>query len=916
MQLLPLSRASYFAANIQLFNNSEQLTIIRWLLKGQLLEEINQNFSEFKSSLQNASGHELERSEIIRELLLLTAKNPIEPLLGGLLEICVENSIIDCLNEFCEAITDELLLKINAELMIRLLTYRDNPNEALLTAVTERIRNADSDYTFEFIGKIVARKEILLLEKLKEPLLVFLLSPVRSSEQKYDESANILRELVLLYLTKPLTRSAAKKFFSMLVSILPSNPNHQTIDMVYLLIDLIKSHNRKFKDKRTYNATLKRIRKWIQESEVDQQEDSRKEIDTTYSANSINIPDKESEKNVLNSQRGSNSEDIQVPATQGIKDLPSSLQLSSQNDIKSSHTIKLKNFPITNLAQPEILAEISRSSTNEFLGEADGESTGEGDQQANTTQLDDKTINDKSIYSTNNGEMQVTELQEYSGVHPSKANSDQQTEVVIDKLEGVKKELVKTSLDQNLVDNDDLVQCFPGESPVLEDKRPKDHEKDKKMGDVSSFEEEGVSSSTELVPTIVKSVSQQLSTIPKGSEKADLNCSGNLSTITLSSNDQAMTNKNGKEQRERTDNLEKQDSINNINKESFMQDKITQNEPVKETALQIREDEGKYRTCIVERALPIINAELSDGLQNSSGIMLVNGLKQKEGSKVDTLNHGEDEKVTFAEEDPQMISVNSSKENAQSIDSVPMQNAVKGSVEAITTEETLTVHLRDSETTEFNKMMERQQRKGQKINTNDDFAPVDENDRNEGFLEAMEQVASRETSLLKEQTEVADTSVLPEIRIPIFNSLKIQESNGQIKQKLKMRLQRNESMPPDSPPRVASNANTNNVLNDSTSVGKEGKYDEIQLAQSHIEKDGDPLLVGEGNEDATSREATPSLKIHFSSKKSRKLVSRLRGFTPGDLNGISVEERRNLRIELLDFMMRLEYYSNRDDDMV
>ena len=77
----------------------------------------------FKSSLQNASGHELERSEIIRELLLLTAKNPIEPLLGGLLEICVENSIIDCLNEFCEAITDELLLKINTELMIRLLTY-------------------------------------------------------------------------------------------------------------------------------------------------------------------------------------------------------------------------------------------------------------------------------------------------------------------------------------------------------------------------------------------------------------------------------------------------------------------------------------------------------------------------------------------------------------------------------------------------------------------------------------------------------------------------------------------------------------------------------------------------------------------------------------------------------------------------
>ena len=101
MKLLPRSRASYFAANIKLFKCSEQLTLVRWLLKGQQLEQLNQNFSEIENVLQNASDSELEKSEIIRELLHLAIGKSIEPLFSGLLNFCIKNNMADHLDEFC-----------------------------------------------------------------------------------------------------------------------------------------------------------------------------------------------------------------------------------------------------------------------------------------------------------------------------------------------------------------------------------------------------------------------------------------------------------------------------------------------------------------------------------------------------------------------------------------------------------------------------------------------------------------------------------------------------------------------------------------------------------------------------------------------------------------------------------------------
>lgn len=915
MKLLPRSRASYFAANIKLFKSSEQLTLIRWLLKGQQLDQLNQNFSEIESVLQNASDSELEKSKIIGELLYLTTRNPIEPLFSGLLYFCLKNNMTDHLDAFCGKVTDEVFLKIDPELLLKLLTYNDKPNGKFLTAVIEKIGNADNGYILELLEKIIVQKEIQLLEKLKEPLLVFFLNPIKSNKQKNDRSVNMLRELVLLYLTKPLSRSAAKKFFSMLISILPPNPNRQTIDMVTLLIDLIKSHNRKFKDKRTYNATLKTIGKWIQESNVVDQGDSSKKIDTTPNANSTYAPHGESEKEVSNLHRKAGFEDIQVPATQGIKDPPSSYQLSSQLDAKNSGTI---NIPIMKLAQQETLAKRSRSFADETLEEVDNESTREIDQQMKSTQLDENAVNRTSIHLTKSDETEVTELHEGGNdTHSSGANTYKQTEVFTGELKEVTNKCFKTNPDHNSVTSDNFLQRSAEETPIPEDKTSKGYEK---AGNVLPPEEEAVSPSTEVVRINVRSVTNEESLLTlRNRQKIDPNCGERSLTATLSLDKQTATEKKGNEQEEKDQGLEKKERMNIIDNESPTEDNITQNNTVKKTASHNNENEDKNSTYNVEQTLPAMNEGLGDGSHTSSEGIFLNNSNQTKKSKAGALHYNEDEYGMVMEENRQSDAINSINQNSKKVDSIQIQSVEEESRKAVTIEESLSERLEGSGTLQPIKNLEGQLEEDKKANISDDFVPVEEDGRDEGFLKAMEQVASKETSLLKEQPEVADISVLPEIRIPIFNSSKIQGSKSQLKEKLKKRLQRSELMPPDSPPRLAANTNIigRNGLGTAPKAigGKEAKHDETQLGQAHTEANPDPSLVGDGNEDATSREATPSLKAHFSSKKSRRLVGRLRGFTPGDLNGISVEERRNLRIELLDFMMRLEYYSNRDNDM-
>lgn len=180
----------------------------------------------------------------------------------------------------------------------------------------------------------------------------------------------------------------------------------------------------------------------------------------------------------------------------------------------------------------------------------------------------------------------------------------------------------------------------------------------------------------------------------------------------------------------------------------------------------------------------------------------------------------------------------------------------------------------------------------------DDFAPVNVAAKDE-FLDKMEKKLQTKTQKALQEIRTAedqenpDVSLTSQIRFPIFNSSKFHSNsdseglrNGRDKQNLR-------GLETES----GAERTKDNELKNSQRSEPESSQDESTYLQTDTK------------DDWTSKEPTPSLRLHFPSKKSRKLVSRLRGFTVEDVSKISPEEKRNLRIELLDFMMKLEHES-------
>lgn len=179
-----------------------------------------------------------------------------------------------------------------------------------------------------------------------------------------------------------------------------------------------------------------------------------------------------------------------------------------------------------------------------------------------------------------------------------------------------------------------------------------------------------------------------------------------------------------------------------------------------------------------------------------------------------------------------------------------------------------------------------------KSETNDDFTPV-ETDQDDRFLQAMQHKLERrpdESAIILEQksqtlptlqSPASDDIQAPtssKLRIPIFNSSKLPSVN------------------------VKAPENSINTAQKDT-IADDG---EPEIPQRPLDKNLEELKY---REDSISREATPTLRTHFPSKKARRLVSRIRAFTAADLSHLSPEEKRNMRIELLDFLMSLEHES-------
>lgn len=215
------------------------------------------------------------------------------------------------------------------------------------------------------------------------------------------------------------------------------------------------------------------------------------------------------------------------------------------------------------------------------------------------------------------------------------------------------------------------------------------------------------------------------------------------------------------------------------------------------------------------------------------------------------------------------------------------------------------------------------------LNVTNKFVNKEVKDK-EKHKETENESTERISTITKEDT-VKDTKEEETniIRIPIFNSLKLhdrqtnQETMNINNMKVREPAQTGvlQAIPENQNHLVLNikNGNGNNITvigDNKNSQNKTTKYkeqieDEDFLQDSYIinseedyQKESDNVGIN-GN----SREAIPSLKNHFPSKKTRKLVSRLHNFSAADLAAISIAERRNLRVELLDFMMKLEYYN-------
>lgn len=206
------------------------------------------------------------------------------------------------------------------------------------------------------------------------------------------------------------------------------------------------------------------------------------------------------------------------------------------------------------------------------------------------------------------------------------------------------------------------------------------------------------------------------------------------------------------------------------------------------------------------------------------------------------------------------------------------------------------------------------------------------------------QQIEEESKESNDEPKTENNEVKQKIRIPIFNSLKLAEKLTNQQKSTVSKIVPEElsgSGNVVSPPlpatavaqpsvQIPTQADSPNVLsthqnnlllnpkvkefdtNESIDITKqeiieiEDNADESDLENAYM---ADTREQTDGDVDNTSRESTPSLKVHFPSRKTRKLVNRLHNFSTTELAAIPIAERRNLRVELLDFMMKLEYYN-------
>ena len=201
---------------------------------------------------------------------------------------------------------------------------------------------------------------------------------------------------------------------------------------------------------------------------------------------------------------------------------------------------------------------------------------------------------------------------------------------------------------------------------------------------------------------------------------------------------------------------------------------------------------------------------------------------------------------------------------------------------------------------------------------NDDFMPVHATEEDDNFLETLRKSMSESADNITDMSKLVsidDNGPELKIKFPIFNSLKLLQRAKEESANEGKSVELSATLPDNK------NVETDKMENVNGQPERDLTPEEPMAQPQRVEDESgdegsnrvDAETPTEVKVLASTSTSTPPSSNYFPTKKIRKLVRKLRSLSSDDLSEVGVVEKRNLRIELLDLLMRMEYYVAEDE---
>lgn len=867
--ILPTSKMSYLIINIGLFPQLIQYGIIQWVLEKDETALLLSNYATIETILfvdkpTDTSVNE-ERKKLIQHILHYLFENRRWVLLSNLIDSCLSNSQTDYIISLFSGGNATELQNILPQTLANMINRCGSLNPSLIDTLKQNYSLQKADYIITLISELVECGKTQALILSKQDMLLFII-----------DSENALRPVDqrrILELMPRFIQSLQNKsektfidFLKMLFNLLPEHSNQYLLNLVQLFKESLPSSFKNSKSRREMGRLNKNFQRWKDETKSIEPTSGEQAISSESTMSTPEGFDKSTKSQ--NSSSNDNAE-IQVPATQLKQDndvttgtttakSAYSYQFKSSTEDESTDVLSQKSTGI--IKSPEELIQPTKNThyqeekaplVSQELPSYRSSQDPRSTQEGKITNGDGTAIPDSSIIGT---------------------------------LEEVDKQIAKEPVTQStgcgqLENHTNIVGESSDLPEVLEDENAGSIIKDDLL---STENRNDTEIGNELVvaeptPTVVEAkiatVSEQV--IPMTPSKTNPQTDAETPFQTPRSSLGVEPHASEKDAAK---------TIDSDDKTNGFEERLPTNQTSQEVVTDLGGERGSPHAKSVKSNDSIIvqskRANKNNTNEEPNDIECVEG---KSGQATGQSFKANPSKSSADSDKPTNLDTKEMEE-----DNLKSRNELRTAL--------------DEKETKSRTYIEGEEDKGE-----DDFAPVN-TAQQDPFLEAMEKEVSQTEVILKSSPIAKNkrpTSSMHEINIPIFNTLKLTDPSW----KERSRTQQ------ESTTRMGQQKQIDSSQVTST------RSDKQDVIPSHLEVDlhssfpyGTPGNGIDDDMDINSRETTPSLRMFFPSRKTRRLVSRLRNFDPSELSTLPTEERRNLRIELLDFLMKLEYYTGDDAD--